>query len=282
MNKGLPGPVMYKNRLQEYIQKLGISLPEYRIRNEGFTHAPKFKSCVLVNGKNYVSGGTFPKRKEAEQDAAKVGLENITETRNDGGNPSIQDPTYCKLILFEYAVKMNLKRPEYSTTGGEQMRPVFMSTLFFDGKVYKGEEARSQKPEDSRTAGCMRCHSITPWYICMLHLKFMNLLSNGKFVPSLTNLHYFSESDSGILQQIINSKSRVQDAVPEVKNPSANQSNLPAPSTLVSSWKANDVSVKPSTFKLMSSCSTVNCSSENKRKPQTSDSTQKKLRRHLQ
>ncbi|XP_031259572.1 double-stranded RNA-binding protein 4-like [Pistacia vera] len=94
---------------------------------------------------------------------------------------------------------MNLKIPEYSTTGGEQMRPIFMSTLVFDGKVYKGEEARSKKIAKQLVA----------------RVAIRSLL----------------ESDSGILQQIINSKSRVQVAVPEVKNLSTNQSNLPAPST---------------------------------------------------
>ncbi|KAJ0106019.1 hypothetical protein Patl1_19676 [Pistacia atlantica] len=111
---------------------------------------------------------------------------------------SIQDPTYCKLILFEYAVKMNLKRPEYSTTVGEQMRPVFMSTLVFDGKVYKGEEGRSKKIAEQLAARV--AIRITP-------------------CPEFKMLYL------------------------EVKNPSVNQSNLPAPSTpVVSSWKANDVS----------------------------------------
>lgn len=81
---------MYKNRLQEYTQKLGLPLPEYLIRNEGFQHAPKFRARVLVNGKSYVSVGTFPQRKEAEQDAAKVALQSINEARNDGGCPNVQ------------------------------------------------------------------------------------------------------------------------------------------------------------------------------------------------
>ncbi|XP_031259571.1 double-stranded RNA-binding protein 8-like [Pistacia vera] len=158
---------MYTNRLQEYTQKLGISLSEYRNRNEGFTHAPKFRSCVLLNGKNYVSRGTFVKRKEAEQDAAKVALENITETRNVRGKPRIQDPTYCKYILFDYAVKMYLKIPEYSTTGGEQMRPVFVSTLDFDGKVYKGEEARSKKIAE-QLAARVAIRSLLDTFACFI------------------------------------------------------------------------------------------------------------------
>ncbi|XP_044477614.1 double-stranded RNA-binding protein 6-like isoform X2 [Mangifera indica] len=245
MSKGLPELVMYKNRLQEYTQKLGLPLPEYLIRNEGFQHAPKFRARVLVNGKSYVSVGTFPQRKEAEQDAAKVALQSINEARNDGGCPNVQDPTYCKMILFEYAVKMNLKRPEYSTTGGEQIRPVFMSTLIFDGKVYQSEEARSKKIAEQLAA----------------RVAIQSLL--------------------GILQQIINSKYKAQDSVYEAKNPRSNQSNLPAPSAPVASSRmANYIS--PSTSKLESVSPTCNCSSETKRKPQTSNQTQKKLRRHLQ
>ncbi|KAM3693899.1 hypothetical protein ACJW31_07G019500 [Castanea mollissima] len=42
----LPEPVMHKNRLQEYTQRLGIQMPIYQTRNEGMQHAPKFRSTV--------------------------------------------------------------------------------------------------------------------------------------------------------------------------------------------------------------------------------------------
>lgn len=78
------------------------------------------------------------------------------------------------MILFEYAVKMNLKRPEYSTTGGEQIRPVFMSTLIFDGKVYQSEEARSKKIAE-QLAARVAIQSLLGKF-CRLYLKFMNML----------------------------------------------------------------------------------------------------------
>ncbi|KAJ0077167.1 hypothetical protein Patl1_35986 [Pistacia atlantica] len=70
---------------------------------------------------------------------------------------------------------MNLKRPEYSTIGGEHIPPVFVSSLVFDGEVYEGEEARSKKIAE-QLAACVAIQSLL-------------------------------ESDSGILEQIINSKS---------------------------------------------------------------------------
>lgn len=74
---------MHKNRLQEYIQKSGLPLPVYLVANEGFAHAPKFRSTVVVNGKEYKSRLTYPHRKEAEQDAAELALKSIIDDINN-------------------------------------------------------------------------------------------------------------------------------------------------------------------------------------------------------
>ncbi|KAH1045638.1 hypothetical protein J1N35_036422 [Gossypium stocksii] len=63
---------LHKNRLQEYAQRSGVGLPVYHSFNEGFAHAPRFKATARVGRVTYTSRLTFPHRKEAEQNVARV------------------------------------------------------------------------------------------------------------------------------------------------------------------------------------------------------------------
>lgn len=85
----LPDHLMHKNQLQEHTQKLGLPAPVYRSTNEGFPHAPKFRSAVLVDGKEYVSKLMFSHKKEAEQEVAKYAFDCIMRRIKD---------ERCKLI----------------------------------------------------------------------------------------------------------------------------------------------------------------------------------------
>ncbi|XLU58307.1 hypothetical protein S245_052955, partial [Arachis hypogaea] len=75
--------VMHKNKLQEYLQKSGFPYPVYRTDNEGFAHAPKFRSTVVVNGREFKSRLTYSHRKEPEQDAAELALKIIIYDTNN-------------------------------------------------------------------------------------------------------------------------------------------------------------------------------------------------------
>lgn len=76
---------MHKNQLQEFAQKSNIALPMYQTVNEGHTHAPKFRATVWVDGMSYTSLLTFPQRRPAEQEAAKLALECLaTKIREEG------------------------------------------------------------------------------------------------------------------------------------------------------------------------------------------------------
>ena len=68
---------MYKNRLQEHAQKSGLPMPLYITIGEGPPHAQKFKSSVLLNGVRFEPLETFSLKKEAEQNAARVALNEI-------------------------------------------------------------------------------------------------------------------------------------------------------------------------------------------------------------
>ncbi|XP_007033051.2 PREDICTED: double-stranded RNA-binding protein 4 [Theobroma cacao] len=148
-----PEPLMHKNRLQEYTQRSSIPLPVYQTTNEGSLHAPRFRSTVLVDGTSYTSLDTFSHRKAAEQDAAKVALDCITKKIKDEGCPIIREDTvFCKSILNEFAVKMNMEMPSYNTIQSEGLIPLFVSSLVFNDVTYSGKTGRNKKEAEQLAA----------------------------------------------------------------------------------------------------------------------------------
>ncbi|KAL5761686.1 hypothetical protein ACOSP7_017950 [Xanthoceras sorbifolium] len=86
-----PKPLMHKNRLQEYTQRNLITLPLNKTINEGFQHAPQFRSTVMVDGETYTSSHTFSHRKVAEQEVTKLALACISKKiKNEECPPIIQ------------------------------------------------------------------------------------------------------------------------------------------------------------------------------------------------
>ncbi len=75
-----PGVKDYKTRLQELTARDGRR-PEYRVRGTGPDHDRRFSAVVSVGGKDYGSGGGRSK-KEAEQAAARIALENLSRDRS--------------------------------------------------------------------------------------------------------------------------------------------------------------------------------------------------------
>ncbi|KAA8547737.1 hypothetical protein F0562_004166 [Nyssa sinensis] len=149
----LPDHLMCKNRLQEFTQRAAIPLPIYQTINEGAQHAPKFRSTVLVDGSYYTSPNTFSHRKAAEQDVARVALDGISQKIKDEGCPLIhEDTVFCKSILNEYAVKINLEKPTYKTIQPEGLLPVFVSSLVFNGVTYTGNAGRTKKEAEQLAA----------------------------------------------------------------------------------------------------------------------------------
>ncbi|XP_021661761.2 double-stranded RNA-binding protein 4 isoform X1 [Hevea brasiliensis] len=146
--------LMHKNRLQEYTQRASLPLPIYHTANEGYQHAPKFRSTVLVDGVQYTSPNTFLHRKEAEQDVARLAFSCIVKKIKDEGCPLIreQDTVFCKSILNEFASKMQLQKPTYNTTQPQGLLPIFVSSLVFNGVTYTGETGRTKKEAEQLAA----------------------------------------------------------------------------------------------------------------------------------
>nr|GMD12022.1 double-stranded RNA-binding protein 4-like [Ipomoea batatas] len=144
---------MYKNRLQEYTQKLGLPLPSYKNVNEGLPHSPSFRSTVLVDGRTYEAKCTFPTRKQAEQEAARLALESLSKQINDTGSPPINtEPRFCKSLLYQYALKNNLGMPSFKTINPAGPCLVYLSYMVFGGKTYTGEVAGSKKMAEQLAA----------------------------------------------------------------------------------------------------------------------------------
>jgi dsRNA-specific ribonuclease len=74
---------MHKNRLQEFAQQMHKKLPIYNIESEGEHHIPKFKCTVEICGQLFSSTQSFSRRKEAEQDAARVAYEALVKDKGD-------------------------------------------------------------------------------------------------------------------------------------------------------------------------------------------------------
>jgi len=69
----------YKGELLEYMQALGLGLPRYDVLEEkGPDHQKRFTIAVSVKGKR-MGQGVGKNKKEAEQKAARVALENIDQ-----------------------------------------------------------------------------------------------------------------------------------------------------------------------------------------------------------
>ncbi|OMO95671.1 Double-stranded RNA-binding protein [Corchorus olitorius] len=144
---------MHKNRLNTYAQRLSMQHPVYQTVNEGPPHVPRFRSTVVVDGISYTSVNTFSHRKAAEQDVAKLALESIAKKIKDEGWPLIREDTaFCKSILHEYAVKMNLEMPTYSTIQPEVSVPYFVTSLVFNGVTYNGNCGRNKKEAEQLAA----------------------------------------------------------------------------------------------------------------------------------
>lgn len=144
---------MHKNRLQELTQRSSLDRPVYHTVNAGSQHAPLFRSSVFVDGVWYTSPTTFSHLKAAEQDAAKVALSGVKEKMKHEGCPLIREDTvFCKSILNEYAVKMNLEKPTYQTVQSAALLPVFKSTTVFNGTHYTGETGKNKKEAEQLAA----------------------------------------------------------------------------------------------------------------------------------
>ncbi|KAJ8567419.1 hypothetical protein K7X08_019627 [Anisodus acutangulus] len=144
---------MHKSRLQEFTQQSSLDFPVYQTFSLDSPHVPLFRSSVLVDRFWYTSPSTFSHKKAAEQDAVRVALISMKDKMKHEGCPLIREDTlFCKSIMNEYAIKMNLEKPTYQTVQYGAMPPVFKSTLVFNGTHYMGETGKKKKEAEQLAA----------------------------------------------------------------------------------------------------------------------------------
>ncbi|RYR61293.1 hypothetical protein Ahy_A04g018447 [Arachis hypogaea] len=122
--------LIYKNRLQEFVQRSNIPFSGYLMTNEGSQHAPKFRTTMWLDGTSYTSQMTFSQKKTAEQDAARIALESLKKKIKDDRCPL--DILISKSIMNEYAIKLNVEEPTYNTVQLERLLSHFMSFVIFN------------------------------------------------------------------------------------------------------------------------------------------------------
>ncbi|XP_052188179.1 double-stranded RNA-binding protein 1-like [Diospyros lotus] len=154
--QGVQNCYLFKSRLQEYVQKVGLPSPVYETIKEGPSHVPSFRSTVIVNDVRYDSLPGFFHRKAAEQSAAEVALR---ELGNNGKlKECISQPAHetglCKNLLQEYAQKMNYGIPSYKCQKEKKPGNVhfFSCSIEIGGIKYIGSAARTKKEAEISAA----------------------------------------------------------------------------------------------------------------------------------
>ncbi|XP_047266988.1 double-stranded RNA-binding protein 1-like [Capsicum annuum] len=146
---------VFKNRLQEYAQKVGLPTPVYETIKEGPSREPMFTSTVIVNDVRYESLPRFFNRKATEQSAAEVALMRLV---NSGSMENLSQPVHetglCKNLLQEYAQKMNFAIPKYECRRYDPEGKVitFSCTVDVGGMRYVGAAARTKKEAEIKAA----------------------------------------------------------------------------------------------------------------------------------
>ncbi|KAI4337588.1 hypothetical protein L6164_015985 [Bauhinia variegata] len=154
--QGVSNCYVFKSRLQEYAQKVGLPTPVYETIKEGPSHEPSFRSTVIVNDVRYDSLPGFFNRKAAEQSAAEVSL--LELAKSGEVNQSITQPVHetglCKNLLQEYAQKMNYAMPLYQCKKDESpgRASSFSCTVEIGGIRYIGAAAKTKKEAEIKAA----------------------------------------------------------------------------------------------------------------------------------
>ncbi|EHA8591297.1 double-stranded RNA-binding protein 8 [Cocos nucifera] len=150
---GVANCYVFKSRLQEYAQKVGLPTPEYQTVKEGPSHEPVFKSTVIVNNVRYDSLPGFFNRKAAEQSAAEIALMEIHKSGQMKENlPTVHETGLCKNLLQEYAQKMNYAIPSYVCNKQPSGTNPFTCTVEVGGIQYIGAAARTKKEAEIKAA----------------------------------------------------------------------------------------------------------------------------------
>lgn len=153
---GVSNCYIFKSRLQEYAQKVGLPTPVYETIKEGPSHQPSFKSTVIVGGVRYDSLPEFLNRKAAEQSAAEIALMELSKCGQSKESISVpvHETGLCKNLLQDYTQKMNYAIPTYICKKDETPNKTlpFSCTVEIGGIRYIGASAKTRKEAEIKAA----------------------------------------------------------------------------------------------------------------------------------
>ncbi|KAI4983550.1 hypothetical protein ZWY2020_025416 [Hordeum vulgare] len=187
----------YKNHLQEWTQRNYQKLPAYDTESKGEGHRLEFRSTVEADGKLFQSACTHSRRKDAEQDAARVAYEILLEkTIDDDDHRDAlglidQNVMFCKSILHEFAAKTKVGQPTYSADHpeGSLPMPLFVSSVLFAGNTYTGEAAISKKEAEQKAARAAVKSILATKNTCMHQI----IMSKKELIIAITSSGFSKE-----------------------------------------------------------------------------------------
>lgn len=160
--------------LQSFSVRTYKKLPVYMVECEGEYHQPKFRCTVEVGGQQFSSTGSFNRKKEAEQDAARVAYETLVTIGDDDVKEVFemidQDGVFCKSILHEFAVKTKTTWPSYSIVLHEKPFTLFVASVVFDGNTHTGESAPNKKDAEQNAARAVIKSILAKGNACMMEI----------------------------------------------------------------------------------------------------------------
>ncbi|KAG6521922.1 hypothetical protein ZIOFF_019056 [Zingiber officinale] len=169
---------MHKSRLQELCQRQQWSLPEYATSHDGPAHNFRFSATVTVNGSSFHSPDLSRTSKEAQNKAALVAFEQLSDVVPQSPPVDLPPPPtpapalpidlvalmslfgdqqddgiMYKNLLQELVQKEGLPMPEYNTTRyGERHVPTFSVTVEIKGKLFQGDAAKTKRQAETNAA----------------------------------------------------------------------------------------------------------------------------------
>ncbi|CAL2247284.1 unnamed protein product [Prunus armeniaca] len=123
---------LYKNILQELIQKEGFSMPVYSTKNSGEVHAPIFVSTVEIEGETF-TGSEARSKKQAEMSAAKVAYHTLRE-RKSSKIPLVWSPAQKGLETPEILSSSFQSNLATDLQGGRPNAPMIVSPSAITGE----------------------------------------------------------------------------------------------------------------------------------------------------
>ncbi|XP_054800404.1 double-stranded RNA-binding protein 4-like isoform X7 [Prosopis cineraria] len=151
---------LYKNLLQELIQKEGLRLPVYSTTKSGEAHMPTFVSNVEIEGVLY-TGQEAKTKKQAEMSAAKVAYTNLKERKATDCAAEVK--SYHTAHPFSEHVTVTSGRDSASseiTTG--RVETAYISNVQSSPSLSKSDNlARGSDGKPSSAANTSTCKKVT-------------------------------------------------------------------------------------------------------------------------